>query len=225
MKLDRDAAKKLASLSAVGLGAMATANEAEAAVIIVDATNTMVGWKSGASLGFSHNFGGPRFLFDRYQTSSTITSNGVDVHGYDGLDFLATSSGFLKIVPFGSSGGTGTGATNPQIAYWHRHSASTHPGGTSPFANRYALFRFIVSGLTHYGWIELSLENPAIDQGPTLTIHRFAWSDIPETFLNAGDELDSSPVPEPSAFLMSGLGALGLGAAGIRRWRAAKKAT
>jgi hypothetical protein len=39
----------------------------------------------------------------------------------------------------------------------------------------------------------------------------------------AAGQLESA-VPEPDAFALTGLGALALGAAGLRRWRAARKA-
>jgi hypothetical protein len=35
---------------------------------------------------------------------------------------------------------------------------------------------------------------------------------------------DTGGIPEPSTFVLTGLGALVLGAAGLRRWRAARKA-
>jgi hypothetical protein len=44
---------------------------------------------------------------------------------------------------------------------------------------------------------------------------------------DSGDQIaagDTGGVPEPSTMALAGLGALALGAAGLRRWRAARKA-
>jgi hypothetical protein len=57
--------------------------------------------------------------------------------------------------------------------------------------------------------------NPAF--GPDLTITAFAYDD-------AGNLLAAGTVPEPSTAVSTGLAALALGAAGLRRWRKTRKA-
>ena len=72
----------------------------------------------------------------------------------------------------------------------------------------YAAFRFYDAGQSYDGWLELSAA-PS-EGGVGLTLDAYAY-DSPAS------------VPEPSSFVLSGLGALALGAEGLRRWRAARK--
>jgi hypothetical protein len=98
---------------------------------------------------------------------------------------------------------------------------SSNLAGISPFSHEYALFRFrTAAGLTDYGWVQLSYSvgtNPG--SGPDLKIIDYAW-DNSGAMLPAGD----SGVPEPSTAGLMGLGALALGAAGLRRWRKSRPA-
>jgi len=99
--------------------------------------------------------------------------------------------------------------------------------GTGPFTDEYVLFEFLTGPNTYYGWIDLSLSinkanqgvptNPA--DGPNLTINSFAYNTTPNEFLPAGT---TELTPEPATFELTGLAALVLGAAGVRRWRKAK---
>jgi hypothetical protein len=230
--MKRTTLKKFASLSAAGAGALAIGTDnAQAAAIVIDPTpDENVGFASGAVSSFIHYFGpGAAFGFFRGTSfSSTTQSNYVSAAGLN-LVLNTNGSGYLRIV---GNGAVFSGANNSyaSIAYWHRHtsnsasSSTSHTGGLSPFSSEYALFRFLLNGQTHYGWIQLSLINPLSDEGPTVTIHRFAYEDQPDTLLESGDVQGAATVPEPSAFVMTGLGALALGAAGLRRWRKAKQA-
>ncbi len=58
--------------------------------------------------------------------------------------------------------------------------------------------------------------------GPDLTIIAYGVDDSGAQ-IAAGDIGGGAETPEPSAVYMSGLGALVLGAEGLRRWRAAKR--
>jgi hypothetical protein len=64
-----------------------------------------------------------------------------------------------------------------------------------------------------YGWVELSLANtPGSDGLPEIAIEGYAWE-------TTGAFLTSGQVPEPSATALLALGALTLGAKGLRSWR------
>ncbi|WOO43531.1 hypothetical protein [Rubellicoccus peritrichatus] len=83
-------------------------------------------------------------------------------------------------------------------------------------------FRFIGSdNQTHYGWASLSMtgeygNSDDSDNDARTTILSWAYEDEANTPITVGQ------VPEPSA-IACGLGALALGAAGLRSWRRSRK--
>lgn len=79
-------------------------------------------------------------------------------------------------------------------------------------------FRFKISGSFHYGWATLTPTAGPIGQGITIT--EGYYEDVADTPIMAGD---TGAVPEPEVAAV-GLGALALGAAGLRRWRKGKAA-
>lgn len=85
--------------------------------------------------------------------------------------------------------------------------------------SQYALFAFRdAHSVDHYGWLQLDIavSNGA---GPLITIDEWAYEEDGDELIPAGD----TGVPEPSTMATTGLAALLLGAAGLRRWRAARK--
>jgi hypothetical protein len=69
-----------------------------------------------------------------------------------------------------------------------------------------------------FGWMEVSLNNPTNAGTPVFTLFGYAWD-------NTGFELPmgaTTNTPEPSSVSMMVLGALTLGAAGVRNWRRKK---
>jgi hypothetical protein len=63
-----------------------------------------------------------------------------------------------------------------------------------------------------YGWVELSLSQPSNNSGPDVTIFGYAYD-------NTGAEILTGAVPEPGTVAIAVLGALMLGAKGVRHWR------
>ncbi len=96
--------------------------------------------------------------------------------------------------------------------------------------DKFALFKFTQGSQTDYGWIELSMTlEPSSPTGPDMTITNYAY-DCSGAVIKAGD-LGTGPstcaqasdfTPEPASFDLTGLAALALGAASVRRWRKAK---
>ena len=75
-------------------------------------------------------------------------------------------------------------------------------------------FKFTSSGNTHYGWAEMTLSSGS---QPWATINEAWYNDTPDGEVTVG------VVPEPAEVGL-GLGALALGAAGLRRMRQKRKA-
>lgn len=85
--------------------------------------------------------------------------------------------------------------------------------------HKYLAFEFSDSthgGAIRYGWAEILLTNGNLDTttGPNVTIYGYAYDDT-GAFIAAG----ATSVPEPSSAAFLALGALIVGAKGLRTWR------
>jgi hypothetical protein len=233
MRLRRKNVKKLASLSALGAGAVAWGVQpADASTIVYSGpVNAQVGFDRGFSASYLSpvlGLSGAKFGF---KTSSSLFNNFFHRSVYasrgGGVLNFAKGSSTLRVFNAGakwSSSTTSGGAALVAKRRWNLTTASST--GLGSFANKYALIKFN-SGLgTDYGWILLSLSvtgavSASGTDGPNLTILSYAY-DTSGALIAAGDT-GIAAVPEPGAFALTGLGALALGAAGLRRWRAALK--
>jgi hypothetical protein len=84
------------------------------------------------------------------------------------------------------------------------------------FSNRYMAFRFrdsTAGNALRYGWVEMNLFNNFLsDDAPQVTILGYAYD-------TTGAQLPMGAVPEPTSAGLLALGALVLGAKGLRSWR------
>jgi hypothetical protein len=81
---------------------------------------------------------------------------------------------------------------------------------------QYALFRFDVGSQTDYGWLELQLGNIG-DSAPFIRLIGYAYD-------TSGKPIPAGAIPEPKHLPLA-LGALALGAVGLREWRKKRNAT
>jgi hypothetical protein len=199
--------KRLASLTALGAGALGLAAPDAQASIVVIPSGVTVGFGASSSASFALP-GAVSFKLSTFAASTDINLR--STHGYFRVQ---RSGGFLAAAPAGATIGSSRGGS----------ALVVHHATNTPFTatNKYFLFYFLDTshaGDPRYGWGELSLANPGGNAQATLV--QYAYDDT-GAMIAAGDT--GAAVPEPNAFALTGLGALALGARGIRRWRAARQ--
>jgi hypothetical protein len=195
--------------------------DAQAGVIYTDLKNFPLSFDSDKALGLPGNaeitFGA------RHSVGPSYGYWSVYARGANGAFLKIKGFGLLKTFNAGATSGSGGSAGFGLVGY-----RSLFPGGSSvlgeTFSHKYALFRFVNtahSGDIDYGWIRLSQElGPGV--GPNVTLEAWAYDDSGNQIAAGAGDLGA--VPEPSSFTLAGLGALALGAAGLRRWRGARTA-
>jgi hypothetical protein len=208
---------KLLSLLALATGAVAMPQTSHADIVFTDlsANPIHVGPQGSSSYVINTLPGAAQLGFHAHTVGTTVGSSrwitGRQQAGYLRLKTVASSFNMV-----------GPGKT------WNMLAASTAPAAFGGAANdqsqvlpasyndKYLLFRFQDSTQPgnpfRYGWVELSLANPPGGVGPDIAIERYAYD-------TSGAFLASGQVPEPSAPALLALGALTLGAKGLRSWR------
>ena len=83
------------------------------------------------------------------------------------------------------------------------------------YGTDYALFRFDAGSQIDYGWLELRLGSPEGGQ-PFVRVVGYAYD-------TSGKPIKAGEVPEPE-HLPAALGALALGAIGLKEWRKKRNA-
>lgn len=240
MVLKKKSVAKFASLSALGAGTLALGvQKANATVIYSGVINAKVGFDAGNGFGSSFTSaalgaGSPQFKFSTATHTigghSTDKSFKVNFNKVGALSFAAI--GTPKVPELFSTGQTwnaklgngGSGLVEDRFVGNGQTPFGYNLGGTGPFTDKFFLINF-GPGFSEFGWIEASLQvDKTVSRlgihGPNLTIVSYAYDDS-GAMLAAGSL--TSPTPEPSTFAMTGLAALALGAAGLRRWRSARK--
>jgi hypothetical protein len=209
---------KLLSLLALATGAVAMPQTSNADIIFTDlsANPVHVGPSAGANGSYViNNFPGTAQIgFHTHKRATNNTSQrsitGRQEGGYVRLQTLAS---FVLPVNAGQQWNpAGHAASHPFVAL-----GNFTTGFPSSFPDKYFLFEFKDStqpgSPLRFGWIEVSLAVAAGNTNqPDLAIEGYAYD-------TTGALLASGQVPEPSAPALLALGAMALGAKGLRSWR------
>jgi hypothetical protein len=216
---------KLLSLLALASGAVAMPQTSNADIVFVDlsANPPHVGPMSGSSYVINTFPGDAQLGFHTSHRGGSMTSSSQRLvkGGQDaGYVRIKTAVSLFFMVNAGQVWNVGVGNTSVfGFAGTNQHNGH-RPGS---YNDMYLLFEFKDStqpgNPMRFGWVELSLANSANNDGgqPDLTIERYAWD-------TTGATLASGQVPEPSATALLALGALTLGAKGLRSWRKSRPA-
>jgi hypothetical protein len=249
VKITRKSARRLTSLAALGTGAFALSTEqAKADVVYVNLSSNPgeVGFDGGFASSFRIPLphGAAVTFLTNVNTSSLPKSvrsvKSVYARGNGGkpgawLAVRTRTSSLLALFNKGAAGSTSTVRPAKSALLDARTfftNGQTQTFGLGSFKDQYALFKFPqypFNGQFDFGWILLSesvaggstpesLGPASTTGGPDLSILGYAY-DTSGNPLPAGD----TGTPEPSTFELTGLAALALGAAGVRRWRVARR--
>jgi hypothetical protein len=237
MRLKRKNVARLASISALGAGALGVvAGSAEAGTIQFTALSGEIGFSATTKpLGSLSTLKVPVVpgITAYFKRSSFFTAPGgalksgtVNLEGLvsPAISFAGGSINFqtgnaVAGQQWKYSGPASSGALD--LLLGQRTSAGFHSGQNGTF---YKLFAFATSYFAPYdwGWIELD-ETVSATAGPDVKILGIGY-DTSGALIEAGaGAADAGATPEPSTAALASLSALALGATGLRRWRAARK--
>lgn len=211
---------KLLSLLALASGAVAMPQTSNADIIFVDlsANPPHVGPLSGSSYVIDTLPGNARLGFHTSHRggTSSMSSQRLVKGGQDaGYVRVKTAVSLFFMVNAGQVWNAGVGNTSV-YGFAGTNKYNGHRPGS--YNDMFMLFEFKDStqpgSPMRFGWVELSLANSGNNNlgQPDLTIEGYAWD-------TTGTTLASGQVPEPSATALLALGALTLGAKGLRSWR------
>jgi hypothetical protein len=243
VKIKKTNLKRLASLSALGAGALSVgAGSAEASSIVFSGpVNAQVGFCPHCLTQF--NLLGPAGARGSIHLSSYLNSSGrgarsvfvagspAGKHG-TALDFVKSAGSFVAAFPQGVEWGSRK-TTGPfaLAAFSFVEGSGGGHSVNSPFnaTDRYLLFRFTGGDFTGdvYGWAQI-----AVRYSPKALCSHRAPGCVDVTLIDyaydtSGHQIPAGDtgVPEPSTLSLTGLAALALGAKGLRTWRTARRAS
>jgi PEP-CTERM motif len=223
--------KKWLFLSALSAGGMAVGGVSLAGVILTPVNQNVGNFPNDNS---SITLDLPGINDMRVFTTTGPFTNSVRLAGATGATYfkvhrynIFTVSGanppkFAQPSPAGQLWGAvpGTvGSTGNLAAASHTFQPGFPPVGS----DRYFDFQFADStagGALRYGWLEAIItkaSNPGFPPNVEVDVVRYAYDD---TGAQIGPP---AAVPEPASIVLGGLGALVMGAAGVRRWRKNKQ--
>ena len=214
---------QIAKSLAAAVVLLAVDQSADAGTIVVQNPNVTVGHNAGdlARFNINLNTGNPGGMKSKGMALSNSSTNGVvfinRAGNNGGPAFFKTrgngSSTVAKPFALGVTwNGVGGGSTSIYI------NAQTSSGGITPFTNEYYLFYFEdSSNAKHYGWMLGTLTSNSYN------LISYAYDTTANVTIAAGDT-GAAAVPEPSSLALGAMGALVLGAAGVRKWKKDRQA-
>ena len=222
-------ASKLMSLLALATGALAMPQTSNADVIFVDLSTNGIVVGASTSPSFLTDMlpGTARLGFLAHEKATNITSSRWITAGQK-AGYVRVKSVSSFVIPVGA-GLTwdqviGNPPLHPAVKTLYGFVGAANYFGHAPAGFDQKYFPFIFKDSTQpgspirYGWIELSLANPANNNGPDVTLLGYAWD-------TTGAPLATGVVPEPAPTALLALGALAFGAKGLRSWRRNRVAT
>jgi hypothetical protein len=221
MKLTQQNVNRLASISALGAGILTFAVPGAEASIIVVNPNATVGFSGGSLSSYNVDLPGTHDLTLERTSSTSSHSYRVRFRGSNS-NFATSGADRLKIFAAGGAKWSNAGGGLSEFGYVASDFSgndTTHVTST----DKYFLFRFddsTAGDSVRYGWGEVAVSF-AGDHKPDVELLEYAYDDTGAQVL-AGDT-GAPSVPEPSWRARAGLGALAIGARGIRSWRAARQ--
>lgn len=218
---------RLVSLLTLAAGAVALPQNTQADIIYENLTSSPVtiGYGGGVDTFLFNLPGNASFGFERRQTSNSTTLFTInyrtvlagDRGGVSPAGIRGGGNGFVVPMAAGatwSQGGVGifyNGAVgvvddferrSPASGYDHQYLAWVFSDSTQ-------------SGAFRYGWVEISLTLYSYaGGGPNVTVWGYAYDNT-----GAKPTMGQAPVPEPTSGALLVMGAMALGARGLRQWR------
>lgn len=220
---------KLASLLALAAGAVALPQTSHADIIYTDRHSNpgVVGPSGDASFPFNlpgtSSFGFQRLPYVGYTQPGDFTINyrmvlagGINESSLNS-GVVVNAVGFItKALPHGGAW-DGDIAINAPVGIVGEFSIVT-PRPTTGYDNQYLAWYFKDStqgDAIRYGWAEISLSMASYTAGgPTVTVWGYAYDDT-----GLKPTMGQQPVPEPTSGALLVMGAMALGARGLRKWR------
>jgi hypothetical protein len=210
---------KLLSLLALAGGAIAMPQTSNADIVFVDLSASPMHVGTGAASSYIINtLPGTAQLGFHTHTNQTLISSSRFVSGRQQAGYvrIKTQASFFVMANYGQTWNQ-VGRLQTQTVSGlagANNAGSAFPGS---YNDKYLLFLFRDStqsgSPTNYGWVEISLANNPGNRGhPDIAIEGYAYD-------TTGAKIGGGQVPEPSATALLALGALTLGAKGLRSWR------